>query len=178
MTDLVENKTDYDFNEAVGLAVKGDAEAFALLYAAVYKDLYHVALYSLKNSADAEDVVSETVLDAFSTIRTLRDETAFKAWIMKILSAKIKRKFKEYIKAREQVTYGEEATEPNHDSFDIKFELQNLDNKDKLVLSLSIICGYTSKQISVFTGMNHNTVRTRIARAKEKLKERLQYEQH
>ena len=42
-----------------------DAGAFAALYTQIYQDLYKFALYTLKNSHDAEDVVSDTVTDAF-----------------------------------------------------------------------------------------------------------------
>ncbi len=58
-----------DFSADVKLAMKGSTEAFARLYALVYKDLYHVALYSLRNSHDACDAVSDTVLDAKETPR-------------------------------------------------------------------------------------------------------------
>ena len=81
-----------EFIKYVSLAKKGDTEAFAKLYSLVYKDMYHIALYSLRNSQDASDAVSEAVLDAFSSIGNLRSEEAFRHWIMKILSAKIKQK--------------------------------------------------------------------------------------
>lgn len=74
-------------------AKSGDTEAFAELYRSIYADLYRFALYTLKNPADAEDAVSETVMDAFTSIRKLRSETAFKAWIFKILSVKCKQRF-------------------------------------------------------------------------------------
>jgi RNA polymerase sigma-70 factor (ECF subfamily) len=169
----------------VRAAVSGDAEAFASLYALVYKDLYHIALYSLKNQSDAEDAVSEAILDAFSSIRKLKDENAFKAWLMKILSVKIKRKFKEYYKSGQSLPAGivfapensglpeSLKTEINYDIIDIKQEFEQLDVKDRFVLSLSVVGGYTSKEIAKFSGMNENTVRSRIARAKEKIKSKL-----
>ena len=57
----------------------GDAAAFAGLYQQVYADLYRFALYTLKNKADAEDAVSETVTEAFSSIDRLRKADSFKA---------------------------------------------------------------------------------------------------
>ena len=71
-------------------AKQGDAAAFANLYRQVYEDLYRFALYTLKNKADAEDVVSETVVDAFATIKKLRKEESFKSWIFRILYYKCK----------------------------------------------------------------------------------------
>ena len=44
-------------------AKSGDVDAFAALYSEIYLDLYRFALYSLRSPADAEDAVSETVID-------------------------------------------------------------------------------------------------------------------
>ena len=51
--------------EIVKQAKASDAAAFAELYESVYKDLYRFAYYTLKHPQDAEDVVSETVIDAY-----------------------------------------------------------------------------------------------------------------
>ena len=48
--------------------------------------------------------MSDAVLDAFSSIKSLRNEDAFKGWMVRILTAKIKRKQAEYISRREYVT--------------------------------------------------------------------------
>ena len=57
-------------------AKRGDVTAFARLYEQVYADLYRFALYTLKNKTDAEDVVSETVTDAFASIGKLKKAEA------------------------------------------------------------------------------------------------------
>ena len=49
-----------DFSADVRLAREGNTEAFARLYATVYEDLYHIALYSLRSPDDAADTVSDT----------------------------------------------------------------------------------------------------------------------
>ena len=73
-------------------AKRGDVDAFAELYAGIYKDMYRFALYTLRNTSDAEDAVSDAVTDAFASIRKLRSEEAFKSWIFRILSNKCKDK--------------------------------------------------------------------------------------
>ena len=83
--------------QLVRRAKKGDAEAFADLYREIYQNLYRFALYMLGNPADAEDVVSDAVTDAWMTIGKLRSEEAFEGWVFRILSNKCKRKRKEYV---------------------------------------------------------------------------------
>lgn len=160
-----------DFSTDVNLAKKGDTEAFSRLYSMVYKDLYHIALYSLKSSHDASDVVSDTVLDAFCSIDKLREPQKFRNWIMHILSAKIKRKQKEYFNASEEL----DENIPNIDDFDydsieIKEALNKLDSQSKLMLSMSILGGYTSNEISEICDINSSTVRSKLARIKKKLR--------
>ena len=73
-------------------ARRGSASAFASLYQEYYLDLYRFALYTLKNRQDAEDVVGDTVADAWAQIGSLKKAESFKSWIFKILSNKCRQR--------------------------------------------------------------------------------------
>lgn len=160
-----------DFSADVKLAKKGSTEAFSRLYETVYKDLYHIALYSLKSSHDAGDVVSDTVLDAYCSIDKLREPEKFRSWIMRILSAKIKRRQKEYFNATEELD-GDflEIDNFDYDSVELKEALNRLDTESRLILSMSVLGGYTSDEISEICEIKSGTVRSRLSRIKEKLR--------
>lgn len=171
-----------DFAERVKKARAGDADAFAELYSLVYKELYRIALVNLKNQHDASDVVSDTVLEAYSSIKKLRDEKAFKAWIIKILTVKIKNKQKEYIKTRDYRTDLDDLEnsveqkgfgEINYSGLEIMEEFRRLNEEERLILSLSVVSGYTSEEIAKATGLSANTIRSKAARAKIKLRQML-----
>ncbi|MDE5860654.1 MAG: sigma-70 family RNA polymerase sigma factor [Ruminococcus sp.] len=160
-----------NFSADVKLAKKGDTSAFSRLYETVYKDLYRIALYSLKNAHDASDVVSDTVLDAFCSIDKLREPEKFRNWIMKILSAKIKRKQKEYFNITEEI--GEDfpdISEFDYDSIELKEALDKLDSQSRMMLSMSVLGGYTSDEISEICEIKSGTVRSRLSRIKAKLR--------
>ena len=163
-----------DFKQYAALAAKGDTEAFSRLYEMVYKDLYHIALYCLRNTHDACDAVSDTVIDAFSSIGKLKSPEAFKNWILKILYSKIKRKQKEYINCNnateEEIN---ESKDFNFDSAELKEALDTLDNESKIILSLSVLEGYSSKEIAGICGIRASTVRSRLTRIKQKLRAEL-----
>lgn len=159
-----------NFSEDVRLAKKGSTEAFSRLYAEVYKDLYHIALYSLKNPHDASDVVSDTVLDAYCSIDKLREPEKFKSWIMQILSAKIKRRQKEYYTAEELNDDFPEIDNFDYDSVELKDALNRLDSESSLILSMSVLGGYTSEEISRICDIKSGTVRSKLSRIKEKLR--------
>ncbi|WP_432649974.1 RNA polymerase sigma factor [Huintestinicola sp.] len=168
-----------DFTASVRRAQAGDPKAFAELYSLVYKDLYRIALLNLNNQHDASDVVSDTVLEAYSSITKLRDEKAFKAWITKILTVKIKNKRREYSQInnfREELDdLGEEAkddaAEIDIDGMNVMEGFKQLSAEERMVLSLSVVSGYKSEEIAKMFGTNANTVRSKVARAKAKLKQ-------
>ena len=171
-----------DFTASVRLPQAGDAGAFAELYSLVYKDLYRIALLNLNNQHDASDVVSDTVLEAYTSISKLRDEKAFKAWIIKILTVKIKNKRKEYKEInnfREDVddlSDAEEAAvskEIDFGSIEVMDGFKQLSEEERMVLSLSVVSGYKSEEIARMFGTNANTVRSKVARAKARLKQLL-----
>ena len=56
---------DVDFKTLVKSAKKGNRHSFAVLYSQIYKELYRYALFTLRNQQDAEDCVSEAVIDAY-----------------------------------------------------------------------------------------------------------------
>jgi len=172
-----------NFAKNVSKAMSGDADAFAQLYSLVYKDLYYIALCNLRNSNDAADVVSDAVLDAFTSIANLKNETAFKPWIIKILTIKIKRKQAYIINYKNNTTELSEEIEQksvkNQDDFvglEIIEQVNHLNENEKLAFSLSAICGYSSDEISQMTGINSATVRSHLLRGREKLKQKLSVE--
>lgn len=151
-------------------ARRGNASAFARLYQEYYLDLYRFALYTLKNSHDAEDVVSDTVTDAWAQMRSLKKAESFKAWIFKILSNKCRQKLKGYLDRAEELPV--DLCEPGRDQeedADVRAAFARLDDEERLILSMNLFGGYTSREIGEALGMNDNTVRSRQKRALEKM---------
>ncbi len=174
------------FGELVKKAQKGDSDAFAQLYSAVYKELYYYALTNLNSPDDAADAVQDAVLDAFVGLKNLKNEDAFRGWMVRILTAKIKRKQAEYVSERENLTYisaGHSADgdddidelnipyrESKYEGIELLDHIENLSENEKICFSLNAIYGYTSDEISKITGINAATVRSYLARGKTKLR--------
>lgn len=178
-------QTDNDI--LVEKARQGNASAFARLYESVYKKLYYYALANLNNENDAKDIVSDTVLDAFKGIKNLKNSKAFESWIFKILISKIKKQQKVYIEERnnkEPANQILDMTEINEE-YDIQSrfdeysgvellsEFEKLPEKYRLCITLNVMYGYTSEEISSMTDINASTVRTYINRGKISLREAL-----
>lgn len=169
-----------NYLEMVRRAKQGDTEAFADLYQEIYEDLYRFAVYTLKNSVDAQDVVSDTVMDAFSSVHRLRTEEAFKGWIFRILSNKCRKKLKEY--ANKTVELSEElsqqlvsrdGTADTAEHVQIRMLFWELPQEERMIIAMHLFAGYTSREIAKQLHMNENTVRSRESRALKKMKEKL-----
>lgn len=151
-------------------AIQGSTEAFAKLYETIYKDLYRFALYTLKNPEDAEDCVSDTVMDAWAQIRNLRKEESFKSWMFKILSNKCRMKLKSYLDKTQELE--EEMPAPVSDKekdLDVRIAFSRLQKEERLILSMNLFGGYTSAEIGKILDLNDNTIRSRQKRALEKM---------
>jgi len=169
---------DYDSCSEIVLvkrAKKQDTKAFSKLYETVYQDMYHYALYMLKHSQDAEDVVSATVISAFENIVKLRKDERFRSWIFKILTNQCKRKL---MANHRQIPTDEEPDLLVHHDFsathDVKEALSELSDEERLIISLSVFCGYNSKEIGEQLSLNPNTVRSKRSRALGKMEGILQ----
>ena len=163
---------------AVRRAKEGNIESFEMVYAQVAPDLYRVALYTLGNTHDAEDAVSETFLEAFKGIKNLRDETKFASWIMKILSIRCKRKIGQYIKDKNSIDIDEimglTSTEGDPTQrAEVLTALNELKQEERLIVVLSVLQGYTIREIAAILGCPQGTVSSKFHRTLKKLKEKL-----
>lgn len=164
-----------ELNELVMQAKKGSAEAFGRLYSFYYKEMYYYAFSRVRNENDACDIVSEAVLDAFSSIKKLRKAENFKSWIFTILTRKITKKYSE--KQVNTLSIDDSESEFNEIPFNqdiTKIEaeeiLNTLSEKEREIFSLCYVCGFTSDEVSKITDTNPSTVRSHLLRAKNKLK--------
>ena len=147
-------------------------------YRQVYRDLYRFALYTLGNPQDAEDVVSDAVVDAYQSYGKLRNQEAFRAWIFKILTAKCKRKLKEYVNKTVELEESGLAQEDREwtveESQDVRDAFFTLSEEERLIISMSVFGGYNSKEIGKSLLIRDTTVRSKVSRAFDKMQKVLE----
>lgn len=160
----------------------GDQEAFTRLYEQVYADLYKTALFILGSRSDAEDAVSETFLDAYRGIRKLKEPSAFKSWIFKILQARCNRKIALNYKLRNHFNLEDFALSDTslcyNQNSDDKLVLMNalycLNYHERSIVFLSVIQGYKIREIAEILKMPQGTVSSKLHRCLEKLKKTIE----
>lgn len=158
----------------VKLAKEGDVEAFRLLYEHIYKDLYRYALSVMKDSFDAEDVVSETVLAAYRQIGKLKDESAFRSWMFVILNNKCKRMYrgKHYDECIENADIP--APDNMENNLIVRMQYEELDYEARVVIALSVFAGFSSNEIAKMLHKRPGSVRSIKSRALTRLKNQLE----
>ena len=124
-------------------------------------------LLAQKNQVVAYDTDSVKV----EKINTLKKESSFKSWIFKILINNCNQIHNENNKLSFQFTE-EDFYEKSDINSNIFFaELMNLlDTDERTICILYYQDQYTTQEISKILNINHNTIRTKLSRAKNKIK--------
>ena len=172
----------------VEAAKHGDDNAFAQLYEASYRMVYHVALGYLKNNEDAEDLTQEVFLKAYNSIHTLKDNLTFFGWLQTMAMNFSKNKLrdrKEFVSYEndtdiEQELIGDDNLEFLPDTYIIQEEqrkiLNNIMRKELSDVQYQTIYIYyynnlTVEQIASVMGVPTGTVKTRLKNSRIKIKE-------
>ena len=168
---------------AVKRARLGDKDSFGEVYQQIADDLYRVALYSLGNAHDAQDVVSETFIEAYKGIKNLRDDNSFRPWIMRILSIRCKRRIGQYITGRNELDIedfldlSEEADgveEKSTQKLALLGALEMLTPQERQIVALAVVQGYTVRETAEILGAPQGTVSSKLHRTLKKLRAQLE----
>jgi RNA polymerase sigma factor (sigma-70 family) len=162
---------------------KGDSQAQFELYKVYYKPMYNVCLRMVGNPVEAEDVMQEAFLNAFTKIGTYEGKVSFGAWLKKIVInrsldqlKKRKVKFEELNeKIPDEESVGLEISEIQMEQ--LKNTVQRLPDGYRVVLSLYLLEGYDHDEISQILGISNGSSRSQYLRAKLKLREMLHKEE-
>lgn len=155
-------------------AQRGDAEAFIELIEENRLSMYKVARGFLNNDEDVADAMSETVLDCYEKIRTLKQCSYFKTWMIRILINNCKDMIR---KRRGNVSI---EVMPEVEDQEAKGSLQgfrelvaSLEEKDQSIFTLYYVYGLKIREIADCMDMKENTVSSRLKRGKETLRREL-----
>ncbi|MBL1229692.1 sigma-70 family RNA polymerase sigma factor [Enterococcus sp. BWB1-3] len=156
----------------------GDAEAFVKLCGAYQTVLYNSAYKLLADNEDVADCLQETEIRAWKKITNLKNEAAFNSWIFRIMVNIAKGILKRRV---ESVEFEERHMTREEDSYgtsDLEQGLNRLSEKYKIPLILHYYAGFSIKEIAVQERISANTVKTRLARGRVKLKALLEENGH
>lgn len=147
--------------------------------------MYNVALRIVKDSAEAEDIMQESFITAFSKLDSFKGNATFGAWLKRIVinnSLTHYRKNSQFIKVSDDFIVAETEF-PDHglaeeDFSDLKVKrlmkcMEELHESYSRILSLHFIEGYDYEELCEILNISYSNCRTLISRAKESLRNKL-----
>jgi len=163
--------------EIVKEAKNGNDEAFSKLIKMYKKELYLVAKSKLSQEDDIADCIQETILKCYKSLKHLKDNSLFKYWMLKILVNECYRLYKKNDRKEVSIEANEMENVLTKDfniDESIAFEsiIKDLSEDEKMILTLYYVSGYNTKEIGKVLRKNDNTIRVKMMRAKNKLREK------
>ena len=179
MISLQSKKTH--INQLIERCKLNDKNAQIAVYNSYYKAMYNSAYRILKDEFEAEDIMQEAFLTAFTKIDTFIGEVSFGAWLKKIVINK------SLTQLKKNTRYDEVKMEviPNNDVEDFEIDYNSIEVKNilntiqqlkesyRITLTLHLIEGFDYEEIAQILNITNENVRTTISRAKKKLKQML-----
>lgn len=155
-------------------------EDFSKIIEEIQDELYTFSKSKIDNESDISDIIQETIIKIYKYQHCLKDKSCFKSWYMSILRNECNRYYNEQhknalllekiISTNEVVTIDNSIMDFENDIC-FKELLRELDEIDKEIIVLHYQCNYPIKDISRILGIKQNTIKSRLKRSKEKLKD-------
>lgn len=168
-----------DPNIILESAKTGNADSFGVLYEKYAKEIYLYAYKYLGNREDAEDAVQQASVNVYKNIKSIKNADSFKAYYFKAVSNTCKTMLS---KKKLHIVSTDEADElssndTTESSVIEKSTLENalakLNDEEREIVLLSVISGFSSKEIAKITNLTHGSVRSKLSRALNKLRVQL-----
>ncbi|MEG9328218.1 RNA polymerase sigma factor [Salinimicrobium catena] len=176
--------TTTHIDELIEKCRRGDERAQMMVYNKYSKAMYNTAFRIVKHSAEAEDIMQECFLKAFSKLDSFQGTSTFGAWLKKIVVNESINIYNRNIKYQE-VSYNDQfknaaedgiSTEESEENPKVKMILKCLDSLKesyRVSLTLHLIEGYDYEEICEILNISYANCRTTISRAKESLRKKL-----
>ena len=140
--------------------------------------MYNTSLRIVNDTAEAEDIMQESFLDAFRLLGSYSGEGSFGSWLKRIVinrSLDYLRKVKEHIPIDEIDTEIADSSEDSREE-EIRYQVEEINrailqlpDEYRVVLSLYLLEGYDHEEISQILKISNQLSRTRYSRARQKL---------
>ena len=153
-----------------------DRERFVAQVTELQETLYRTARSILRNEQDAQDAVQEAVTQAFARLHTLRDPAKFKPWLLRILvntwyAACRRRRSTVYLEAVEETLAAPQSD--CEERMSLWSAVMRLPEEQKAVVTLFYYEDLPIRAISEVLGVTQGTVKTRLSRARGRLRQML-----
>lgn len=141
-----------------------------------YIQLYRIAYTYLRHKQNAEDALQASFEKALKNRDQLRDPKKIKSWLARIVINECNqnhraRKRQSEIRQRVEQNFCSSLDEDYVKSMELKDALLLLSEEERNLISLKYLLGYRQKEIASILDMPVGTVKSRLSRSLNKLRE-------
>ncbi len=178
-----------DDTALVNQSKSGNLDAFNELVKRYESKVYTIAYRFTGNHADASDLAQEAFIKAYRGLNSFRGDASFATWLYKIVSNVCRDELRKqqrkknvsledlvvnpgnarHLESTEQTP--EEYIESDEIQRLVQQQLNNLPEEQRLILVMREIQGLTYDEIAVALDCNLGTVKSRLNRARQNLKQ-------
>ncbi len=177
-----------DERQLVRRAQKGDKVAFETLVQRHQHRVFAVARGILKRQEDVEDIAQQVFVKAYFSLKRFDQRAAFSTWLYKITVNECwdvlrKRKArplvyeadfseeqsKQYSAAEREASKAPDTSDRMALREQLEKMLGQLDKRDRAMLVLKEVEGFSVEEIAESMGLNANTVKVRLFRARRRI---------
>jgi RNA polymerase sigma-70 factor, ECF subfamily len=181
-----------DDRALVRRAQQGDRAAFEVLVARHQGRVFAVAGGILRNREDVEDISQQVFLKAYFSLKRFDQRSAFSTWLYKITVNECwdllrKKKVRPlvfeselsdeqahaYHSTEDKAEFAPDVSEQLETRDQLDRWLDCLEERDRTMLVLKEVQGFTVEEIAEMMGLNGNTVKVRLFRARQRIAQKL-----
>ncbi len=188
----VETRTAGEVKALVSRGALDEArELFAVIVARQQRRAVRIAYHFLRDAADADEAVQEAFLKVFLHIGSFQEDLPFEVWFTRILingcldRRKARRRRERWLLPAQHTTVEdqdraeglpavapspEDALLTNERRAQVASAIEQLPDRQRTVLLLSLYDERSPREVSEITGMNQSTVRVHLFRAIRKMR--------
>ncbi len=173
--------------ELIQRTLSGDESAFSDLVKKYQKSVHALVWGKIKDFHIAEEITQDTFLHVYEKLPTLREPARFAGWLYVIASRRCiawQRKQKRVVQSMETVSdevlektaYANYVSEQREEAAAerrrqvVESLLEKLPESERTVMILHYLGETSCERISKFLGVSVNTVKSRLSRARERLR--------
>ncbi|MCX6183333.1 MAG: RNA polymerase sigma factor [Bacteroidetes bacterium] len=169
--------------EVIEGCIKGNERDFKTFYSHFYGKMFHACVRYAKDREEAKDIVQEGFLRVFKNLDQFDFKGSLEGWVRRVMVNSAinhyRKQMKDIINYMEddKVVYLEKHEEESYESPEnISSEqllamVQSLTPVYRTVFNLSVMEGFSHKEISESLGITESTSRSNLAKARIKLQE-------
>lgn len=146
-------------------------EHFTYLADKYMDTIFRLAFSYMKSRPDADDITQNVLLKLYRTNTDFQSESHLKNWLIRVTINECKQAFRSPWRRTEDIEdYANTLALPSEEHHDLFRTVMSLPPKYRVVLYLHYYEDHTSDEIARMLDIPAATVRTRLARGREKLK--------